>query len=229
MKLSDTHLVLLSVAAKRDDHSIQLPPDMDMAASEKLVSKLAGAGLIEEIEAMGELPVWRRLDDASFALRITGAGLKAIGVDESDVVATDATEETAAIPASTRGKKKTTGPVKQTAKARKPRNSSPKSAGPRAAREAKTRTPGHPKASRNGTKLDEVKTLLMRKRGATIKEMMDATSWLPHTTRAVLTGLRKRGFGVEREPVKDKPSVYRITSSGAAAAGKHRARSARAA
>ncbi len=51
----------------------------------------------------------------------------------------------------------------------------------------------------------------MRKRGATIKEMMDATSWLPHTTRAVLTGLRKRGFGVEREAVKDKPIVYRIT------------------
>jgi len=40
--------------------------------------------------------------------------------------------------------------------------------------------------------------------------MMGATDWLPHTTRAVLTGLRKRGYDIERETVKDKPSVYRI-------------------
>jgi hypothetical protein len=54
----------------------------------------------------------------------------------------------------------------------------------------------------------------MRKRGATIKEMMDATSWLPHTTRAVLTGFRKRGFGIEREAIQDKPTVYRIVDGG---------------
>ena len=29
------------------------------------------------------MPVWRRLDDASFSLRITDAGLKAIGVGET--------------------------------------------------------------------------------------------------------------------------------------------------
>ena len=28
--------------------------------------------------------------------------------------------------------------------------------------------------------------------------MMDATGWLPHTTRAVLTGLRKKGHLIER-------------------------------
>jgi hypothetical protein len=40
--------------------------------------------------------------------------------------------------------------------------------------------------------------------------MMDATGWLPHTTRAVLTGLRKRGMKIEREADADKPTVYRI-------------------
>lgn len=56
-----------------------------------------------------------------------------------------------------------------------------------------------------------MKNLLLRKRGGTIQDMMDATGWLPHTTRAVLTGLRKRGFTIEREAVRDKPTVYRIT------------------
>jgi len=34
---------------------------------------------------------------------------------------------------------------------------------------------------------------------------------LPHTTRAALTGLRNRGYGLERSrPEEGKPSVYRI-------------------
>ncbi|HYL18140.1 MAG TPA: DUF3489 domain-containing protein [Burkholderiales bacterium] len=228
MKLTDTHLVLLSAAAQREDHAIQLPPDIDSAAAEKLVSKLAGAGLIEEIDAIGDLPVWRRVDDGAFALRITSAGLKAIGVDERDRIASSVREEVVSSPVPARRKKKMAGQAPQTAKARKPRTKRPKGARPKTTRAVKARNSGHTTATRGGTKLDEVRTLLMRKRGATIKEMMDATNWLPHTTRAVLTGLRKRGFGVEREAVKDKPSVYRITSSGATAT-KTRVRRARAA
>ncbi|MBS0278661.1 MAG: hypothetical protein JSR81_13655, partial [Proteobacteria bacterium] len=45
MKLSDTHLILLSKAAKRDDRAVQLSANIGAAAAEKLVSKLAGAGL----------------------------------------------------------------------------------------------------------------------------------------------------------------------------------------
>src|SRR5208282_6685546 len=54
--------------------------------------------------------------------------------------------------------------------------------------------PARPSAPRGGTKLAEVVELLQRDRGATIDELIDATGWLPHTTRAALTGLRKRGF-----------------------------------
>ena len=36
--------------------------------------------------------------------------------------------------------------------------------------------------------------LLQRDRGATLAEIIAATDWLPHTTRAALTGLRKRGY-----------------------------------
>jgi hypothetical protein len=54
----------------------------------------------------------------------------------------------------------------------------------------------HLSAPRGGTKLAQVVELLQQDRGATINELMGATGWLPHTSRAALTGLRKRGFAV---------------------------------
>ena len=36
--------------------------------------------------------------------------------------------------------------------------------------------------------------MLRATEGATITELSEAMGWLPHTTRAVLTGLRKRGY-----------------------------------
>jgi len=53
--------------------------------------------------------------------------------------------------------------------------------------------------------------LLRRDRGATIDELIDATGWLPHATRAALTGLRKRGFAVAIDRSdKERGSTYRI-------------------
>ena len=43
-------------------------------------------------------------------------------------------------------------------------------------------------------KLAQVIELLGRADGATIVDLTPATGWLPHTTRAALTGLRKRGM-----------------------------------
>ena len=51
--------------------------------------------------------------------------------------------------------------------------------------------------------------LLGRDRGTSVAELMAATGWLPHTTRAALTGLRKRGYALIREAA-DGGSVYRI-------------------
>jgi hypothetical protein len=65
---------------------------------------------------------------------------------------------------------------------------------------------------RQGSKLATVIDLLGRKRGAVIDELITATGWLPHTTRAALTGLRKRGYTVERERSETGGSVYRIVS-----------------
>lgn len=67
------------------------------------------------------------------------------------------------------------------------------------------------KAPRAGSKQALVIDMLAKEQGATLAAMVKETGWLPHTTRAALTGLRKKGFGVERFRVEDGgPSVYRI-------------------
>ena len=46
---------------------------------------------------------------------------------------------------------------------------------------------------RPATKISLVIRLLERVEGASLEEMVSATAWLPHTTRAALTGLKKKG------------------------------------
>ena len=72
---------------------------------------------------------------------------------------------------------------------------------------------GHPTrvTPRDGSKLALVIELLERADGATIVDLTQATGWLPHTTRAALTGLRKRGYAVIRERIGAGDSVYRIS------------------
>ncbi len=59
------------------------------------------------------------------------------------------------------------------------------------------------------TKTALVLALLQREDGATIGELIEATGWLPHTTRAALTGLRKKGHVVDRTK-RDDATCYRI-------------------
>jgi hypothetical protein len=49
---------------------------------------------------------------------------------------------------------------------------------------------------RVGSKLDRLLGMLSTDEGATLDELIGATGWLPHTARAALTGLRKRGYDV---------------------------------
>jgi hypothetical protein len=66
---------------------------------------------------------------------------------------------------------------------------------------------------REGSKLALVIEHLERADGATIVDLTQATGWLPHTTRAALTGLRKRGYAVIRERIGAEDSVYRISDA----------------
>jgi hypothetical protein len=65
---------------------------------------------------------------------------------------------------------------------------------------------------RSGSKIAQVIALLERQSGATLEEMAEATGWLPHTTRAALTGLRKKAYSIEREKRGDL-TCYRIAVS----------------
>src|SRR5580704_15656478 len=81
-KLTDTQLVTLSAASQRQDRGILLPAHLKGGVAKNLVAKLTGLGLIEEIHARGDLPIWRRDEDNQpMALRITKRGLKAIAVE----------------------------------------------------------------------------------------------------------------------------------------------------
>lgn len=59
------------------------------------------------------------------------------------------------------------------------------------------------------TKTATIIALLQREGGATLAELIAATGWLPHTTRAALTGVRKKGHAVERFS-RDGATCYRV-------------------
>ena len=61
------------------------------------------------------------------------------------------------------------------------------------------------------TKTATVCKLLSRSRGATVEEIMTATSWQNHSVRSFLTGLRKKGFTLVREERTSGKLAYRLT------------------
>nr|WP_166180991.1 DUF3489 domain-containing protein [Altererythrobacter segetis] len=71
---------------------------------------------------------------------------------------------------------------------------------------AKSDAPAIPKAH---TKISKVLMLLNREEGATVTEIVTATGWLPHTTRAALTALKKKGHTVTSTKT-DGVRTYRI-------------------
>ena len=71
------------------------------------------------------------------------------------------------------------------------------------------RLPQHP---RDGSKQALLVELLNRPEGASLEDLIGATGWLPHTTRAALTGLRRRGFAIERMLADGGRSLYRVAA-----------------
>lgn len=63
--------------------------------------------------------------------------------------------------------------------------------------------------SERASKIGTVLGLLRRDEGATLDELVSATGWLPHTTRAALTGLKKKGHVITRNKT-DGVSRYAV-------------------
>jgi hypothetical protein len=75
-KLTDTQLIVLSSAARHDDGLATRPANLNAAAAAKVASSLIGKGLMREIRAKTDAPVWHESEEGRFALKITSRLLK---------------------------------------------------------------------------------------------------------------------------------------------------------
>ncbi|MBW8911490.1 MAG: DUF3489 domain-containing protein [Sphingomonas sp.] len=62
--------------------------------------------------------------------------------------------------------------------------------------------------TRPPTKQAMVLDMLKRASGATLSDIVEATGWLPHTSRAALTGLRKKGHVIVTDKVEGKARYH---------------------
>ena len=65
-----------------------------------------------------------------------------------------------------------------------------------------------PEPAKPISKQAQLAALVTRETGATLDQMIAATSWLTHTTRAALTGLKKKGYAISSDKV-DGVRTYR--------------------
>src|SRR5215204_1982691 len=61
-----------------------------------------------------------------------------------------------------------------------------------------------------GSKRAQIIALMQGVTGATLNDMVEVTGWLPHTTRAALTGLRHKGYAIAKSRNAEAKTVYRI-------------------
>jgi Protein of unknown function (DUF3489) len=190
IKLTDTQIALLSAAAQREDRCLIAHRNLKGGPAQKVAAKLVDAGLAKEIKAKPGAPVWRQDERGgqSFALKLTAAGIRAVRADNrsaSEDTSADDVERVEVASANSEVIRQITAEV-------------PTTDGMRSS------------APRDGTKLARVLGLLQRDCGASLEELTAATGWLPHTTRAALTGLRKRGCSVTIDRSdKERGSTYR--------------------
>jgi hypothetical protein len=198
IKFNDTQLVLLSAASQRDDHCLVPPTGPKRGQAQKAIVKLIEAGVMKEIRAKGGAPIWRRDEEKghTYALKLTTAGVKMIAVAGTPPCQGEAEQRPDHSMVSVDPKPE------------------PGSAPAAFVDRANGGFASTPKFPRRGTKIAGVVQLLQGSDGMTLAELVANTGWLPHTARAALTGLRKRGYAVViNRADKARGSVYRIESS----------------
>jgi hypothetical protein len=197
-KLSDTQAVILSAASQRDDGAVlPLPETLKIkgGAVDKVLGSLKTWGLIDHLGTpRGENPP---------PLRITRAGLRAIGVETED----DASEGTP--PADTGATSADAGAQAIDAAApatEADRTATPAKKGKAAKRKARvTQTaPAEKPTPRTGTKQAQMIEMLKRPEGATVEQIAEATGWQHHTIRGAISGALKKKLGLTVEATRTR-------------------------
>ena len=190
-KLSKSQLSILTNAAARADGFACVPETLNKAAARKVGGALVARKLMRETRAKPGVPVWRRDETRAISLVITSEGRKVIA-GATGVLSDVAVRLTGIeqVPP--------VGAVEHIAKF--------------------IASPEGSALPRIGSKQALVIGMLSAKKGATLDALVEATGWLPHTTRAAFTGLRKKGFVIARERKDGKSSIYRLAEHPVAAA-----------
>jgi DNA-binding MarR family transcriptional regulator len=201
-KISDTQAVILSAASQRDDLSVlPLPETLKLpgGALTRVLGSLKAKGLINHQGTP-------RGDDPQ-PLRVTRAGLQAIGVadDEPDSTPVPVTDAPQGAPdaqeATTAGQEPqaSTGPA-QAAKAPAAVKAKTKAAKPAKPARVALEKP----TPRAGTKQAQMIELLKRPEGATVEQIAAATGWQHHTIRGAISGALKKKLGLTVEATRTR-------------------------
>ena len=181
IKLTDTQMKVLASACARPDGMATRPHALNRAAAVKVAARMIEELLVVEAPAKLDAPIWR-MDDQARAFSLKITKLGRALVRDGE-------------PSTSAGDP----PVKEIACSNLTPNVGEAVSGPMDGR------------GRPGSKRSLILALMQRQEGATIADLMAATGWLPHTTRAALTGLRKGGLSIIRErDSQADASVYRI-------------------
>ena len=181
--LSDSALVLLSAAAQRDDgHLLPVPDGLKArgGALTVVLRRLLADGLVQEVPVQDVAKAWREHGDpdapaiVGMGLTASQAGLAAVGLAAPSEPSTQATPVVADAEAARKLAATKSEPADAPA------------------------LPPTPTPFRAGTKQARLVELLGASDGVTIADLEAALGWQSHTVRAALSGLRKRGYTIER-------------------------------
>jgi hypothetical protein len=206
-KLTALQRELITAAAQHEHRLLAIPLTLRGAALAKAAATLVATGLVKEVKAKAGAPAWR--EDAatgqSYALKLTAAGLKAVAAeDEGNASDNDKISQG--------GKRAGLHVQPSRSKVSDQALIAPANDGANESQSGMDRASA--RVPRVGSKLDRIIEKMSTSEGATIDDLTGATNWLPHTARAALTGLRKRGYNIQLDRAdKQSPSVYRIAAS----------------
>lgn len=186
-KLNDLQLILLSHAANRASRSVlPLPSTVaDQTRADKELKSLLRRGLLTRADTTQAAEAWRSEGDLRVALLISGAGMAALGLADEDEVAGS---ESNAASAGGAGNAPSEAPPADL-------------------------MPAAPRQPRADSKIAKVIAMLSGEGGASLAQLIAATGWLPHTTRAALTGLRKKGHAITRTS-REGVTIYTVGQAG---------------